>query len=69
VIDVAICHFLPFKKAVFYRPIFRRAGKTPEFGGLEKRKNVFLMVNCELLIINYHIVYRFDYHILSFVSN
>ncbi|MDR1938315.1 MAG: hypothetical protein LBQ73_07445, partial [Tannerellaceae bacterium] len=68
-IDVAKCHFLPFKKAVFYRPIFRRAGKTPEFGGLEKRKSVFLMVNCELLIINWQILCRFEYCILSFASN
>jgi hypothetical protein len=27
------------------------------------------MVNCKLLIINYQIMYRFDYYILHFVPN
>jgi hypothetical protein len=27
------------------------------------------MVNCKLLVINYQIIYRFDYYILSFTSN
>jgi hypothetical protein len=67
--DIAICHFLPFKKSIFCRQTARKPQKTPEFEGFQKRKSVFLMVNCELLIINYQIMYRFDYYILSFASN